>query len=314
MIIARLGDVMTQLVVLLFLQNLFFNNFALAESERFKKSPFYSDPLEEIKLSEVNIKADNPNKTPVFKKEGIKKYSLSFDPEQLKYYESLSEEGKKILIKICSLGIYNIKVDNQLRGSYSLEQYSLLYKKDSAFNLETIALIPMDYQTALPIIRDFKSYDDWVLKDINKRREGEKGGYFLDINSLRYFKIKEQGYFATTIALNTFFSGTYRMNLVISDETVNSDLPYFRLKMDKPSKLAKDVDGRFSFIILPGFPYFVTYFTGRSQLNWTFYRLLPLRLVRSQVVERIYTLLENIQYKAEKEKQKILASDKLESN
>jgi hypothetical protein len=127
MIIARLGDVMTQLVVLLFLQNLIFNNFALAEAERFKKSPFYSDPLEEIKLSEVNIKADNPNKTPVFKKEGIKKYSLSFDPEQLKYYESLSEEGKKILIKICSLGIYNIKVDNQLR-SYSLN-ISLSIKK-----------------------------------------------------------------------------------------------------------------------------------------------------------------------------------------
>lgn len=306
---------MKRAVILSYLLAVCSSSLAFVESERFKNSPFYSDPLGEIELSELSIKADNPKKTPVFKKEGRKKYSLSFNSEQFKYYKSLSEEGKKILIKICSLGIYDLEVDDKIHGSYSLEQYSLLYKKDSAFNLETIALIPMGYQTALPIIRDFKSYNDWVLKDINKRRDGEKGGYFLDINSLRYFKIKEQGYFATRITLNTFFSGTYRMNLVISDDTARADLPYFRLKMDKPSKLAKDVDGRFSFIVLPGFSYFVTYFTGRSQLNWTFYRLLPLRLVRSQVVDRIYTLLENIQYKAEKENQKTtVLSDKLKSN
>ena len=295
---------MKQLVIILFLQSFFV--LTPAESERFKKTVFYSDPVQNIKLGEITVGENNKGKTPIFKKEGRKKYSLSLGPEQFKYYESLPEEGKKILIKICSLGIYDSNIDPNLRGSYALEQYSLLYKKDSSFNLETIALVPMNYQSALPIIQDYKSYNTWALKDINKRREGKRGGYFLDINSIRYFKILEQGYFSTIITLKTFFSGSYRMNLIITDGTLDKPVPSFRLKMKEPSKLAKDVDGTFSFIIMPGFPYFVTYFTGRSQLSWTFYRLLPLRLVRSQVVERIYTLLENIQYKAENEKQKLL--------
>jgi hypothetical protein len=282
---------------------------ASVELETFKASPFYSDPISKIKLSEFSVNADNTNNIPVFKKEGKKKYSLSLNTEQFKYYESLCEEEKKILIKISSLGIYNTKIDDKLQASYLPEQYSLIYKKDSSFNLETIAIIPMTYEGALPIISDYNSYNDWVLKDINKRRDGEKGGYFLDINSLRYFKIKNKDknkeYFATVVSLNTFFSGRYNMNLLISDETDKRPVPSFRLKMEKPSKLAKEVEGVFSFIVLPGFPYFVTCFTGHSKLNWTFYRLLPLRLVKSQVVERIYTLLENIQYKAEREKQKI---------
>jgi hypothetical protein len=60
------------------------------------------------------------------------------------------------------------------------EQYTLFYKKNGGFNICTIAIIPRTYKDALPVITDYASYNDWILKDINIRREGEKGKYFFE--------------------------------------------------------------------------------------------------------------------------------------
>jgi len=98
--------------------------------------------------------------------------------------------------------------------------------------------------------------------------------------------------------MNTIFKGRYKLDLMIDDQTEDKKSPNFTLRMRSPSKLAKDVRGTFYFVVLPGEPYFLIYFTGKTEVNWTIYNFLPIALVRSEVLERIYTLLENIEYRA----------------
>ncbi|MCX6113417.1 MAG: hypothetical protein NTY22_09115 [Proteobacteria bacterium] len=284
------------MVILIFIASLA----AVFSSEnRFEDTPFYLVPTNEIKLTQFNIIENNSLKFPVFKKEKKKEFSLSINNEQLDYYKSLSDQDKGIFLKLASLGLFQDIRDKKYMG----EQYSYLYKKNGAFNLETIIIVPLTYKEAIPIITDYASYNDWVLKDVNVRRNGEKGKYFVDINSLNYRKQDSQQLFDTRITLRSGIKGDYMLDLLILDSTNEKPIPSFTLKMKEPSKLAKNVEGTFKFIILPGSPYFVVFFTGKSELSWTLYRFLPLALVRSQVMERVSTMLENIQYKAEQFKQ-----------
>jgi hypothetical protein len=268
---------------------------------RFEDTPFYSVGVNDVDLGKARVTEDNSLKFPAFRKTGRKELTFSLNSEHLAYYNSLSELDRKILLKIISLGLFNgIDINNKKYG----EQYSYLYRKNRSFNLETIAILPMTYKDAYPIITDYASYNNWVLKDINVKRDGSKGKYFVDINSLNYIKRNDQALFDTRVTLRVGVKGNYRLDLLISDSTNESPVPYFMLKMKGSSSLTKSLDGTFRFLSLPGSPYVVTYFTGRSEVSWLLYRLLPVSLVRSQVTERITTMLENIQYKAENIKQK----------
>ena len=266
---------------------------------RFEDTQFYTTPVDEIDLKQFQVIQDNRLNFPVFKKVGKEDFSISMNKEQMDYYRSLSDTDKDMLIKMASLGIFKDLENRKYLG----EQYSYVYKKNRAFNLETIVIIPLTYKEGLPIITNYADYDNWVLKDVNVRRNGEKGKYFVDINSLNYTKQDDQQMFDARLTLRVGVTGNYRLGLLILDSTKETPVPSFTLKMKDPSKLAKNVEGTFKFIILPGAPYYIAYFTGRSELTWILYRFLPLALVRSQVLERVETLLENIQYKAERTKQ-----------
>ncbi|MEI6093292.1 MAG: hypothetical protein WCQ47_06380 [bacterium] len=266
----------------------------------FEPTQFYSTPTSDIKMSYFQTIEDNSLDIPVVKKNAKKDFSISMNREHLKYFKSLSATDQQIFIKISSLGIFdNIKEKKNLSA-----QYSMLYKKDGAFNLETVIIVPVNYQKASHLIRDYKDYNNWLLKDVNIRRNGEKGKYFVDIDSLNYLKDEKLQWFDTRITLRTGFRGNYRLDLLIFDQTQQETIPSFTLKMREASKLAKEIEGTFKFITLPGTQYFVTYFTGRAELTWALYRFLPLALVRTQVLERATTMLENIQYKAETIEQK----------
>ena len=270
-----------------------------SSENRFEDTQFYTTPVNEIELKQFQTIQDDNLKFPVFKKTEKNEFSISMNKAQLNYYTSLSDTDKDVLIKLASLGIFKDMENKKYLG----EQYSYVYKKNRAFNLETVVIIPLTYKEGLPIVTNYADYDNWVLKDVNIRRNGEKGKYFVDINSLNYIKQDDQQMFDARLTLRVGVSGNYRLGLQILDSTKETPVPSFTLKMKEPSKLAKDVEGTFKFIILPGAPYYVTYFTGRSELTWILYRFLPLSLVRSQVMERVTTILENIQYKAERTKQ-----------
>jgi hypothetical protein len=195
----------------------------------------------------------------------------------------------------------------EIRNSnYLSEQYTFLYKKGGGFNIATIAIVPRAYEDALSVVTDYASYNDWVLKDINVRRGGEKGKYFFDVNSLKYSTEKEQKFLALDVTMTKISKGNFNLKLLIQDSTTVRPVPSFSLKMNEPSGLAKSVEGTFRFIILPGVPYFIVYFTGRAEVSWIYYKFLPLSLIQSQFVERISTMLENIQFKAESVKHRAL--------
>jgi len=270
-----------------------------ASENRFEDTQFYTTPVDEIELKQFHVAQDDSLKFPVFKKEGKEDFSISMNKAQLDYYNSISDVDKNVFIKMASLGIFK-DIENK---KYLGDQYSYVYKKNKAFNLETVVIIPLTYKEGLPIITNYADYDNWVLKDVNVRRHGEKGKYFVDINSLNYIKQDDQQIFDARLTLRVGVTGNYRLGLLILDSTKEMPVPSFTLKMKEASKLAKDVEGTFKFVILPGSPYYVTYFTGKSELTWILYRFLPLSLVRTQVLERVSTILENIQYKAERTKQ-----------
>ena len=269
-----------------------------SSENRFEDTQFYTTPVNEIELKQFQVIQDDSLKFPIFKKEKKTEFSISMNKAQLDYYKSLCDTDRSVFIKLASLGIFKDMDDKKYLG----EQYSYVYKKNRAFNLETVVIVPLTYREGLPIITDYANYNEWVLRDINTRRNGEKGKYFVDVNSLNYVK-GDQPFFDTRLTLRVGVTGNYSLDLLILDATKETPVPSFTLKMREASKLAKDVEGTFKFMILPGIPYYVTYFTGKSELTWVLYRFLPLSLVRSQVMERVKTILENIQYKAERTKQ-----------
>ncbi len=283
------------LVTALMLSSVFSNSF----EEQRALTPFYSIAVEDIDLAKLNITVDEKLKYPKFKKESKNKFSVLLNKAHFDYYNKLPDLDKKVFIKIVSLELFR-EIRNK---NYLSEQYTLLYKRDEAFNIETVAIVPMTYEKALPVITDYNSYNDWILKDINIRREGEKGQYFFEVNSLRYFKEKEQQFLELKVSMTKFSKGSFTINLLIHDSTKAKPVPSVSLAMNGPSDLTKDLGGTLSFIALPGLPYFVTYFTGRAEVGWIYYKLIPLNLIQSQFVERICTVLENIQYKAELVKQ-----------
>jgi hypothetical protein len=258
-------------------------------------TPFYSTAVDEIELGQVHFKLDEGLKYPEFKKDSKNSFTVSLNKAHKDYYDKLSEFDKKVFVKLVSLGLFK-EIKNK---NYLSEQYTLLYKKSGGFNIETIAVIPKTYQDALPVITDYATYNDWVLKDINIRRDGEKGKYFFIINSLKYLKEKEQKFLELNVSMTKLTKGDFSLKLLIQDSTAVKPVPSFSLKMNEPSELAKNVEGTFSFIIPSDIPYFIIYFTGKAEVAWIYYKLLPLNLIRSQFVERIYTMLENIQYKTE---------------
>ena len=110
---------------------------------------------------------------------------------------------------------------------------------------------------------------------------------------------KEQKFLELNVTMTKISKGKFSLKLLIQDFVAVQPVPSFSLKMNEPSDLAKSVEGTFRFIILSNVSYFIVYFTGRAEVSWIYYKFLPLNLIRSQFVERISTMLENIQFKAE---------------
>jgi hypothetical protein len=265
--------------------------------QSFKDTPFYSVAVNDIDLSTSTVE-EGANNGIDFEKKGEKSFYLNVGKDYKTYYDKSSDYNKKILAKLASLGV----LKNPLE--YKTAPYSLVYKKDRSFNLETFAVIPMKYKDALPVIKDFGAYSSWVLKDINTKRNGEKGSYFVDILSLDYNKAKQ--IFDTRVQMNLLFKGVYRMDLFILDNLDDVKDPNFTLKMGGSSPLTKALKGTFYFIVPSETQDFcVVYFVGRSEVNWTLYTFLPLAVIQSQVVERIFTFLENIQFRTEAEKNRL---------
>ena len=260
-----------------------------------EKTPFYSIAVDEVNLSLVQIESNDELKYPGFKKENKSCFTLLLNNAQKDYYDTLSELDKKVFVKLVSLGVFKERKNKDYLGN----RYTLLYKKQGAFNIETIAVVPVTYEGALPIIKNYASYNDWVLKDANVRRDGEKGKYFFDINSLRYFTEKDQRFLELNVSMTKISKGNFSLKLLIQDSTNLRPVSFFSLKMNEPSDLAKNVEGTFKFIMPPNIPYFIIFFTGKAEVGWVYYKFLPINLIRSQFVERIYTILENIQFKAE---------------
>jgi len=260
-------------------------------------TPFYSIPVNDIDLSSCKVEMGQGSSID-FEKKGEKAFYLKIGEDYKNYYEHSSDYNKKILVKLASLGVLKDPL------AFKTVPYSLVYKKDHAFNLETFAVIPIKYKDALPVIKEFSVYNTWVLKNINTKRNGDKGKYFVDILSLDYDKQKRL--FDTTVQMNLLYSGYYKMDLFVLDNLEDAQAPNFALKMGGSSPLTKSLIGTFHFIAPSGTQdYCLVYFVGRSEVNWTLYKFLPLAVIRSQVVERIFTFLENIQFRAETEKERL---------
>ncbi len=291
--------------------SIIFSLSCMANSSIYEDTMFYSKPVNEIELKNIQIEENKSNNSVVFEKTSRKKAKLRLPKHYYDYYNKTTEQNKKIFVKLASLNIFEKVASKKKIG----EPYSLLFKEDRSFNLETIAYIPVDYKKAQTVIKDFVKYQEWVLRDINVRRNGQKGKYFIDIKSMRFVQpIKKGPYFRTNVSMNNILKGSYWLNLMIEDKSDNEKDPTLTLRMDKPSKLAKEVVGTFYFIVLPNETNFIIYFSGRTQVNWTIYNFLPLMLVKSEVLERIYTLLENIEYRTSSLKKPSGSSTKLQSS
>jgi len=275
--------------------------------DQIELTPFYSVAVYDVNLSQVQVTVDEGLKYPKFKKEGKSRFTLSLNKAHQDYYNKISEFDKKVFVKLVSLGLFK-EIKNK---NYLSEQYVFLYKQGGGFNIGTVAIIPRTYEDALPVVTDYASYNDWVLKDINIRRGGEKGKYFFDINSLKYSTENGQKFLVLDVTMTKLAKGNFSLKLLIQDSTATRPVPSFSLKMNEPSGLAKNVEGTFSFIILPDVPYFIIYFTGKAEVSWIYYKFLPLGLIRTQFGERIATMLENIQFKSESVKHVPLKANKM---
>jgi len=258
----------------------------------FEGTMFYSVPVKDVNLALVEVNEAKKNTDLLFEKTTKKKARIQLPKSYFEYYKNAPELNKKIIVKLASLGVLNNILTKKKMG----EPYSLLYKKDHSFNVETLAYVPVNYERGINVIKDFAKYNEWVLKDINVRRNGEKGKYFVDIDSMAF--VEKGKYFYTRVSMNTIFKGLYSLDLMIDDQTDNKSAPKLILKMRSASNITKAMSGDFYFVVIPGEPYFLIYFSGKSEVNWAIYNFLPLALLRSELLERVYTLLENINYRA----------------
>ncbi|MBN1114122.1 MAG: hypothetical protein JXA66_02150 [Oligoflexia bacterium] len=240
----------------------------------FSKRDYSEVPVYEIDLSEPEISKFVPGRG-----------SGYFD-----YFNRLSDRDKKIFVKLAATDLLKdeVKLD---------EPPIIIYKKDGLFKIETYVHIPISFDKALPVFKGFEKYREWVLKGMNIRRTDSKGHYFVDINDMEYIPAKKR--FRTKVYLRVVFGGNYKLDLCVLDELDSSPVPVLTLQACRSSKLVKEMKGEYRSFVLPGASYFVVYFSGYARVHWALYNFLPMALVKSQVGERVETILENIQYKVE---------------
>jgi hypothetical protein len=209
-----------------------------------------------------------------------------------RYFNKLTNEDKRVFTKIAlAKGFSGRSLD---------DLYLEMYKEDGLFKMESFSVLPIKMKKALPVIREYKQYNYWALKDINIKRGGESGSYFVDIEELKY--IPRGKYFHVKIKLNVVFTGFFKLDLLVFDHLTDpkiKDVPFVKLKLRKQSKLAKEIIGRFRFYELPGKDYMIVHFKGFTKVHWAIYQFLPIALLKSQVGERVQTVLENVSYKVD---------------
>lgn len=246
-----------------------------------------NNKVDDIDLSKFSIKKTNICSITVDKN------NISMDPSTLAYYNKLSTLDKKIYIRLARNGFLK-------KDAKKDKPFIFVYKENGTFYMESLAHVDMSLKSALPVIKDFPEYHSWLLKDINTRRGGQGGEYFVEFQKMAYKKDLKGGFWDFRVKMNSIFGGYYTVAFRLEDKLNEGPVPSFSMILKEASNIAHTMNGHFRFLHLPcDDTFFVGYFYGDTELHWMLYDFLPVKVVNSQVGERIETMLENINYKAD---------------
>lgn len=257
--------------------------FSLVFSFNVKETPFFKKSLDRIYLNKVEVK-DIKDKTLIFEESSKKRYKLGLNKEYKDFYLKLNEEQKKIFIKLASFKI--------LPDFKKLEKpYTYIVKNgDDTFYVETFIVVDKKFKSIESIVKDFKNYNSWTLKNINTRQNPNDRRYFLLVKSFDFFE--KDPSFKAKINLKTAISGNYKIDFKLV-KNLDNFVPSFYLYLEKPTKLTKSAKGEFTFFPVPNEDKTIVYFKGHAKVYWLIYTFLPIGIVETEVGERIETIMKN---------------------
>ena len=105
--------------------SIIFSLSCMANSSIYEDTMFYSKPVNEIELKNIQIEENKSNNSVVFEKTSRKKAKLRLPKHYYDYYNKTTEQNKKIFVKLASLNVFEKVASKKKIG----EPYSLLFKR-----------------------------------------------------------------------------------------------------------------------------------------------------------------------------------------
>lgn len=240
-----------------------------------KEASFTNKTINQIYLNKIKVKKGNKIR---FEE---KKQELFLTDNYYNIYKNLKrDEEKKIFIK---LSLLNLSKDNPY--------FFLIKDTDNTFYMESAIVVEKDYGKIKKVVKDFKSYENWLLENINVRRNKEDRKFFLTIEKFRYFHTPKM--FLVDVDLRAFFNDSYKLRLNLEENLDLVYFPYFKVKIHKSTNITKDLAGVFYFIDIGGNT--IIYFIGFAKVYWGIYNFIPIGVARTEIKERVETLIENVE-------------------
>jgi hypothetical protein len=275
--------------------------FSLIFSFNIKDTPFFKRSIDRIYLNKIKVK-DIEDKALSFEESSRKRYKLSLNKDYKNLYSKLTEEQKKIFIKLASFKI--LPDFKKFKKPYTY----IVKNGDNTFYVETFIVINKKFKDIEDTVKDFKNYNLWTLKNINTRKNPSDRRYFLLVKSFDFLQKKE--FFSSRINLKTSISGNYKIDFKLI-KNLDDFIPSFYLYLEEPTKLAKSAKGEFFFFPVPKKDKTIIYFKGHAKVYWLIYTFLPIGIVETEVGERIETIMKNFKsFTNKKEKEEKLKKEK----
>ena len=206
------------------------------------------------------------------------------------YCNELKGINQKIFLKLAKMN--KISKSN---GTY--DPYIDIYKDKKQFYLETFLYLDTSFKDALPYIKDYNSYGDWILENFNTSKSGVKDMGFIKVNYMKFNSKKN--IITVGTKLDFVFKKKYQLFLKVKENFDLKIAKQLHLKILKPTSLTPKIEGTFIFFEIPNSKYMILFFYGYAKLHWALYNVLPLKFLRVFVSEKLEIMYENVGYKVE---------------
>ncbi|MCB0403979.1 MAG: hypothetical protein KDD51_04285 [Bdellovibrionales bacterium] len=186
------------------------------------------------------------------------------------------------------------RLEKELKGQHDIIRRTVSRKGNKTIELEGYISTELNLELARPVLTSFEKYQNWALRDINKKADG--GEYMLKLLSVLPLpsdaSILQLRYFLDVPLFSSVGMQTFKMSSIQKEG-------YLELKAEAVTTKKSLIDwaiGTAKIFPAPGERHRVWVYTlGRMRLHpWLMYEALPDRLLNRLVANRIKTFLDNL--------------------